>query len=501
MEAKVDGGPFPPAPTAMDGTLGESAAVSPSEPRPFPKLPFELTAHVLGFLKDVPYSLHACICVSRVWAIAGTPVLWSTPSLATSRSARCVLGVLSRGVPKDSIHSRSGPDLSFPYHQYVHTLDLRWGGLLAVVGSATGLLESALQACGRNLRSLLLGINSGWVLRGISLPTLCPGVNFVDLSNFDIGPHEVNETISANARGLTLMDVDINKHFAVDFFRRFDSLEEIGYSDAWGSRLFEPKFTDEEVDTIARSMSGAKVLRLRLGGSVTRLREDSALMLHAVARMANNVRELYLEDTLTTNDIILLTFLRNNPRLRALSVSSGLLTRASLDGIGKLAQNLVRLRISLRTPWTAGQLAHILPQLPKLRHLHLNASTSPPQPTRDPDLLAAALISTRCRLSTLELFEPTPMWREMWQPVLARHGPTLDALTMNPSIALSIDDLASIVSLCPMLGRLVLVSKSVEGGAGTLANPELTRTDLNGFAFVYGGRELHRVRDLSAVKS
>lgn len=509
-----------PIPDEVEQALGSistepnsSKSSSSSSSSSFPELPFDLVAHILYFLgtdQPQPWTLYNAIQVSRLWAIAGTKLLWKRPMLINTSSARAVLTVLARGNTSDkfswssssasssstSTEGQQLPPLVFPYHNYVQVLDLRWSGLLSVVGSANGILGSALEACGPRIRELLLGINAGWVLRGIgTLSRICPNVRVLDVGNFDCGPREIDENVPDRATGVTIMDVDISKFFAVDFFRRFPGLDNIGFSDSWGSRIFEPRMTEEEVDVIADAMAGASVLRLRLGGSVVRLREDSALMLHTIARKTAKLKELQLEDTMTSNDLVMLTFLKNNPGLRSLSISSSLLSKVTFEGIAKLVPNLDKLCFNLRLRWSVDLLAFLLPQLPKLQHLQLNAINSQPRDTASHDRLSSILATTPRNLSTLEISEPTPQWQSFLSPILTRHRETLDVLTVNPHIPLTISDVGWILKQCPGLRRLTVVGQSLQGKGMDMANSELTRTDLNGFTFVFGGREIRRVRE------
>ncbi len=104
----------------------------------FPRLPFELLRYLLNFLDDSPYTLFCAIQVSRVWAIAGTRRLWKRPLLNNTSSARAVLSVLSQC-------KNSNSNLAFDYNTFVSSLDLRWSGLMAVTGSASGTLGSAIE--------------------------------------------------------------------------------------------------------------------------------------------------------------------------------------------------------------------------------------------------------------------------------------------------------------------------------------------------------------------
>jgi hypothetical protein len=291
------------------------------------------------------------------------------------------------------------------------------------------------------------------------------------------------------------MDVDINKNYAVDFFRRFDNLSTIGFSDTWAARIFEQRMSEEEVDTIAAAMADATSLRLRLGGPVTRLREDSALLLHTIARTTSRLQELQLDDTMTTNDLALLTFLKNNPGLRSLTVSSAILTRVAFEGIGKLASGLEQLVFNMRLRWNVDALASLLPQLKRLHHLQLNAVGTVVGNQVAVHRLSALLASTPRRLTVLEIYEATPDWRNFLAPILVRHGSMLDILTVNPHVPLAIADVRWILDRCPLLKRLTVVGQSMAGEGMELANGELTRTDLHGFVFVFGGREIRNVKE------
>lgn len=471
-----------------------ASSTAPLDSLPHPKsslfLPFELVSHILQFLNNSHYAIFNSCLVSRTWAAAGVELLWKSPAFTNSSSSRQILAILSQCSNVNRV-------FAFKYGTFVRTLDFRWPGLFPIAGSSST-ISQALQACGPNLKELLLGINAGWILRGNTISKVCPNLCKIDLGNIDCGPKECIDSIGDSITSVTLMDLDLNKNFIVEFFQRRNQYTEIGFSDSWASRVFEPRMTDKELETIVSAMQNTTSLRLRLGGPIQRLREDSAIMLHSIAQRTSKLVHLSLEDSLTTTDLILCTFLRNNPKLRRLSLSSTLLTRVSLAGIAKLSPNLESLSFNLRAKWTVDSISILLPRLASLRHLHLNATGLVVGDLDSWGALSYALANSVKRFTSLEILEPTPEHCQFWDPILRRHAPSLDILSMNPGRTLDVVEVIWILDRCPFLRGLEVSGQKMGAPIARFSEEELARADAEGFTFVFHGKQIRRLREIGA---